>query len=71
MHLRQPDLIGGIHLTDGHVVMVARQRLLIGRTYTGQTATIGVKDTYFRTPAAAPKWRCARASPSTPSDAGR
>jgi hypothetical protein len=32
---------------DG-VVMVARQRLRIGRTYTGKIVTIHVEDTHFR-----------------------
>ena len=33
--------------SDG-VVMVARQRLRIGRTYTGKIVTIHVEDTHFR-----------------------
>ncbi len=33
--------------TDG-VVMVARQRLRVGRTYAGKIVTIHVEDTYFR-----------------------
>jgi hypothetical protein len=32
---------------DG-VIMVARQRLRVGRAYAGETITVHVEDTYFR-----------------------
>ena len=44
--------IGAIHVerkvpADG-VIMVARQRLRVGRTYAGELVTVHVEDTYFR-----------------------
>ncbi|KNB49343.1 IS481 family transposase [Streptomyces caatingaensis] len=47
-----PSATGAIHVerkvpTDG-VIMVARQRLRVGRTYAGEIVTVHVEDTYFR-----------------------
>ncbi|MCJ0872551.1 IS481 family transposase [Streptomyces sp. AP-93] len=47
-----PPVVGAIRVerkvpVDG-VIMVARQRLRVGRTYAGETVTIHVEDTYFR-----------------------